>query len=273
MSDHRFRFGVVATPRDGDQWRATAQRVAGLGYSTLLMPDGLQLLSPFPALATAAATADVRVGTFVLAAPLRPPHSAAWEAHSLTVLTGGRFEFGIGTGLPHAAIAAVQELGLPLRSPAERLAAVSEAIDHLRELDGDTHTPVLVAAGGPRARALAAEKADIVTLAAGPLTSRTELAQLVTDIRAHAGDRADDIEFAMNLFVIGDEVPAWTEQFIGADAATLIAHDSLTLLRGDTQEMADELQRRRADLGVSYVCVNAAFSEQLAPVVELLTGH
>jgi len=149
MSDHRFRFGVVATPQDGDQWRTTAHRVAELGYSTLLMPDGLQLLSPFPALAAAAATTDVRVGTFVLAAPLRPPRSAAWEAHSLTVLTGGRFEFGIGTGLPHAITQAAQELGLPLRSGAERLAAVSETIDHLHTLDGDTHTPVLMAAGGP----------------------------------------------------------------------------------------------------------------------------
>ncbi len=273
MSDHRFRFGVVATPQDGDQWRTTAHRVAELGYATLLMPDGLQLLSPFPALAAAAATADVRVGTFVLAAPLRPPRSAAWEAHSLTVLTGGRFEFGIGTGLPHATIQAAQEFGLPLRSGAERLAAVSETIDHLHTLDGDTHTPVLMAAGGPRARALAAEKADIVTLAAAPLTSRTELAQMVTDIRTHAGDRACGIEFSMNLFVIGEQVPPWTEQFIGAHAATLIAHDSLTLLRGNTQEMADELQRRREDLGVSYVCVNAAFYEPLAPVVELLTGH
>ncbi len=37
--------------------------------------------------------------------------------------------------------------------------------------------------------------------------------------------------------------------------------------------MAEELQRRREDLGVSYVCVNAAFYEPLAPIVELLTGH
>ena len=84
--------------------------MAEAGYSTLLMPDGLQLLSPFPALATAAATAELRVGTFVLAAPLRPPRTAAWEAHSLTVLTGGRFELGIGTGLPHTATQAAEEL-------------------------------------------------------------------------------------------------------------------------------------------------------------------
>ncbi len=273
MSEHPFRFGVVATPQDAGQWRATAHRVAELGYATLLMPDGLQLLSPFPALATAAATTDIRVGTFVLAAPLRPRHSVAWEAHSMTVLTEGRFEFGIGTGLPHAATAAAEQLGLPLLTPAQRLAAVGEAIDHLRTLDGDTHTPVLVAAGGPRARALAAQKADIVTLAAGPLAKRALLTQMATEIRDHAGDRADDIEFSMNLFVIGEQVPPWTEQFIGADAATLIAHDSLTLLRGNTQQMADELQRRRDALGVAYVCVNAAFYEQLAPVVELLTGR
>jgi len=273
MSGHPFRFGVVATPQHAVHWRATALRVAELGYATLLMPDGLQHLSPFPALATAAAIADVRVGTFVLAAPLRPPHSVAWDAHSMTVLTGGRFELGIGAGLPHAATDAAEQLGLPLLSPGERLAAVGDAIDHLRLLDGDTHTPVLVAAGGPRARMLAAEKADIVTLAAPPLTSRAELAAMATEIRGRAGDRADDIEFSMNLFVIGEQVPPWAEQFIGADAATLIAHDSLALLCGNTQQMADELQRRRDDIGISYVCVNAAFCEQLAPVVEFLAGR
>lgn len=273
MSDHRFRFGVVATPQDSHQWRATALRVAELGYSTLLMPDGLQLLSPFPALATAAANAQVRVGTFVLAASLRPPRTAAWEAHSLTVLTGGRFELGIGTGLPHTATQAAHKLGLPLQSPTERLTAVSEIIDHLRTLDGNTHTPVLIAAGGPRARALAAEKADIITLAARPLTSRTELAQMVTDIRTHAGDRADSIELAMNVFVVGEQIPPWAEQYIGADAATLIAHDSTTLLRGTTRQMADELQRRRDNLGFTYICVSDAFHDQLAPVVELLTNH
>jgi len=189
------------------------------------------------------------------------------------VLTGGRFELGIGAGLPHAATIAAEQLGLPLLSPGERLAAVGYAIDHLRLLDGDTHTPVLVAAGGPRARALAAEKADIVTLAAAPLTSRVELAAMATEIRGRAGDRADDIEFSMNLFVIGEQVPPWAEQFIGADAATLIAHDSLALLCGNTQQMADELQRRRDDIGISYVCVNAAFCEQLAPVVEFLAGR
>ena len=115
-------------------------------------------------------------------------------------------------------------------------------------------------------------RSDIITLAAGPLTTRDEVSQMVAEVREQAGDRAEKIELAMNLSVIGEEIPPGTEKFIGADAATLIAHDSLTMLRGNTAEMADELQRRRDRLGVSYVCVNAAFSEQLAPVVELLKG-
>jgi alkanesulfonate monooxygenase SsuD/methylene tetrahydromethanopterin reductase-like flavin-dependent oxidoreductase (luciferase family) len=115
--------------------------------------------------------------------------------------------------------------------------------------------------------------ADIITLATGPLTTRQEVAQMVTEVCDHAGERAEKIEFAMNLFVIGEQIPPWTEKFIGVDAATLIAHDSLTMLRGSTTQMADELQRRRDILGVSYICVNAEFFEQLAPVVDLLSGR
>ena len=272
MSDRLFRFGVVASPRDGDQWRTTAQRVSDLGYSTLLMPDGLQLLAPAPALAMAAAVTTLRVGTFVLASPLRPPRLAAWEAHSLSVLTGGRFDLGIGTGRP-AVRAMAAELGLPFGTGDERLALVAELIEHVRVLDGDRHTPILIAAGGPKARALAAAHADIVTLAAGPLASREEIARMVTDVRDKAGDRAGSIEFASNIFVVGEQVPSWVQNFIGADAATLIAHDSLTMLRGTPTEMADELQRRRDALGISYVSVNEIFLEEFAPVVERLAGR
>ncbi|MBA3907415.1 MAG: LLM class flavin-dependent oxidoreductase, partial [Pseudonocardiales bacterium] len=61
-----FRFGVVATPQAGGEgWIATAKRIEELGYSTLLMPDGVQLLSPFSSLAVAATATSLRVGTFV----------------------------------------------------------------------------------------------------------------------------------------------------------------------------------------------------------------
>jgi probable F420-dependent oxidoreductase len=274
MSDQGFRFGVVVTPEGGPrQWVDTARRVEELGYSSLLMPDGLQLLAPFPSLAVAAsATTTLRVGTFVLAGPLRAPRAAAWEGHSLSVLTEGRFEFGIGTGRPQAREFA-ESLERSWGSADERLQQVSDAIAHLRELDGDRHTPVLIAAGGPKALVLAGRAADIVTLAAPPLAGRDDLAGMAAQLRSAAGDRAGDIEVAMNLFAVGDELPAWTRRFIGTDHATLVAHDSQTLLRGTPTEMADELQRRRDAYGVSYVSVNGAFSDQFAPVVELLAGR
>jgi alkanesulfonate monooxygenase SsuD/methylene tetrahydromethanopterin reductase-like flavin-dependent oxidoreductase (luciferase family) len=272
MTDRLFRFGVVAAPEAPDTWQALARSLPDLGYSTLLMPDGMQLLAPFPALATAAAVSPVRVGTFVLASPLRPSRSVAWEGHSLSVLSGGRFEFGIGTGRPAVGEWA-QQLGLPFGSPAQRLRQVEEAIDHLRELDGQAHTPVMMAVAGPRARALAAAKADIVALAAAPLATRDEVAAAAAEIREHAGNRAADLELSMNLFAVGDQVPPGIQAFIGVDAATLIEHDSLAMVRGTPQEIADELRRRRDAFGASYITVNGAFYQQFAPVVELLAGR
>jgi alkanesulfonate monooxygenase SsuD/methylene tetrahydromethanopterin reductase-like flavin-dependent oxidoreductase (luciferase family) len=273
---HRaFRFGVVAAPMgDGEQWQRSARRVEELGYSTLLVPDGPQLLSSFPALAVAAtATRTIRVGSFVIASPLRHPRLAAWDAHSLSVLTGGRFDMGIGTGRPEVAEQAVKEFGQPRTTAGQRLAQVGETIDQLRELDGDRHTPVMVATGGPKARALAAAKADIVAVSAGPLASREDMARAVEELLEAAGERADQIELQANLFVLGDEMPEWTARFLGTDAATLIAHDSLVMLRGENpRQMADELLRRREAFGVSYVSINAAFMEQMVPVAELLNG-
>jgi alkanesulfonate monooxygenase SsuD/methylene tetrahydromethanopterin reductase-like flavin-dependent oxidoreductase (luciferase family) len=274
MTTGAFRFAAQAVASDGRQWLDTATRAEQLGFSALLMPDGMQVLSPLPALAMAAAlTTTLHVGTFVLASPLRAPRVAAWDAHTISVLTGGRFELGIGTGHAEVLRQTVELLGQPEPTSARRLALVEQTIDQLRELDGDQRTPVLMAAGGPKARALAAAKADIVTLAIGPMASRGEVAGLVAEIRAAAGERAGSIEFASPVFVVGDEAPAWMEHFLEADMATLIAHDSLMILRGTVREMADELQRRRDDLGITYSSVNAAFMEQLAPVVELLAGH
>lgn len=273
MTAREFRFAVQAVPRTGDQWLSTARRAEELGYSTLLTADGMQLLSPLPALALAAgATTSLRVGTFVLASSLRAPRLAAWDAHALSLLTGGRFEFGIGTGRPDVAQQAAELLGQPETTAAQRLDLAEQAIDELRALDEDRHTPVLMAAGGPKARAVAAAKADIVTLAVGPLTDREEVARLAAEVRSAAGDRADSIEFASPVFVVGDEAPPWVAPFLQADMATLVARDSLMILRGSPKAIATELERRRDSLGISYVTVNAVFMEELAPVVELLAG-
>jgi alkanesulfonate monooxygenase SsuD/methylene tetrahydromethanopterin reductase-like flavin-dependent oxidoreductase (luciferase family) len=269
-----FRFGVITFPtRGAEQWRATVRRIADLGYSTVLMPDVIRLLAPGPALAMAADAADIRVGTWVYAAPLRAPGITAWEAHSLSLLTDGRFEMGVGAGR-HGIEPELAELGLPLGSPAERLARVSATISALRALDGtDRHTPVLVAAGGPKARELAAQQADIVSLAAGPGDPRARVEQMVADLWAKSAGRADDIELVSEVIAVGDELPAGIEQMTGIDAATLRTSDSPSLLLGDDKAVIDELQRRRDQLGTSYITVPAEVMTALAPAVEALAGR
>jgi alkanesulfonate monooxygenase SsuD/methylene tetrahydromethanopterin reductase-like flavin-dependent oxidoreductase (luciferase family) len=271
---HPFRFGVISAPRGtADEWLGHARRIADLGYSTLLSPDGTGLHAPFVALTAAAvAVPELRVGTFVLAAPLRAPRQAAWEGHSLSALSGGRFDFGIGTGRPDAQGEA-ESFGRPWGTGADRLAGVRDSIAALRELDGEQqHTPVMIAAGGPKALELAAEVADIVALAANPRSPRASVVALAHDLREKAGDRADAIELALNLFLVGEEVQPWMRQFLQADPAELHRLDSPGAVRGTPREMADQLLRRRDEMGVTYYAVGENFVDSLAPVVEALAG-
>src|SRR5436190_18557493 len=264
-----FRFGVVAPLRtDLPAWRDQVRRIADSGFSTLLMPDVPQWQpAPGPTLAVAATLAGLRVGTWVYASPLRPPWSLAWEAHSLSVLTEGRFELGIGTGRPGIEDE-LREKGLPVVPPNERLAQVREPVRALRDLDGpDRHTPVAMAVRGPKARALAAEVADTVTFAQLPDEPRVEVARLARDFRA-----VRDVELALHVPVIGDRVAPFMAP-PDTDPAVVRAADSLATLPDDPAAAAEEIQRRREETGFSYFVFGADVADALAPVVAELAGH
>lgn len=244
------------------------RRIADIGFSALLMPDVQQWQpAPGPTLAVAATLADLRVGTWVYAAPLRMPWSMAWEAHSLSVLTEGRFEMGIGTGRPGIEDE-LRELGLPVVTPGERLSQVRDTVTSLRELDGpDLYTPVAMAVRGPKAQALAADLADTVTFAAWPGDSRAEMMRLAAGFRA-----IRDVELALHVPVVGDAVaPFMTPP--DTDPAALRATDSLAILPSDPSAATEEILRRREDSGFSYFVVGANAADALAPVVAELTGH
>ena len=264
-----FRFGVVAPlMTDLPTWRDRVRRIADSGYSTLLMPDVPQWQpAPGPTLAFAAALADLRVGTWVYASPLRPAWSTAWEAHSLSVLTEGRFEMGIGTGRPGIEDE-LRDKGLPEVPPGQRLAQVRETVTALRDLDGpDLHTPVVMAVRGPKAQALAAEVADTVTFAAGPGESRLDVARLASDFRA-----IRDVELALHVSFVGDTRAAFMAS-PETDPAALRAVDSLAILPDDPAAATEEIQRRREEMGFSYFVFGADFADALAPVVAELAGH
>ena len=264
-----FRFGVVAPlTTDLPTWRDRVRRIADSGYSTLLMPDVPQWQpAPGPTLAYAAALADLHVGTWVYASPLRPAWSTAWEAHSLSLLTGGRFEMGIGSGRPGIE-EELRERGMPVVPRGERLAQVRETVTALRDLDGpDLHTPVVMAVRGQKARALAAEFADTVTFAVPSSATRAEVAGLARDFRA-----VRDVEFALHVPVIGDTVAPFMAP-PDTDPAALREADSLAILPDDPVAAAEEIQRRREEIGYSYFVFGADFAEAFAPVVAELAGQ
>jgi alkanesulfonate monooxygenase SsuD/methylene tetrahydromethanopterin reductase-like flavin-dependent oxidoreductase (luciferase family) len=266
MTVRPFRFGVVAPiMTDVPTWRDHVRRIADLGYSTLLLPDvpGLQP-APGPALAIASATAaDLRVGTWVYAAALRQPWSTAWEAHSLAMLTDGRFEMGIGLGRPGIET----EQGLPKVPGAERLRRVRETVSVLREFDGpDRRTPVVMAVRGPKSRALAAEVADAATFVLDTADDRAEITRVVHEFAA-----SRDIELAQHIGVVGDaRAPFMAAP--GTDASALRATDSLFILPEDPSAVVDELLRRHEEIGFSYFVFGADFAELLAPAIARLSG-
>lgn len=263
-----FRFGVVAPlTTDVATWRDGVRRIADTGYSTLLVPDfPLTQPSPAPMLATAAALTDLRVGTWVYASPLRPAWMTAWEAHSLSLLTDGRFEMGIGTGRP-GIDDELHDKGQPAVPPHERLTRIRETVTALRDLDGpDRHTPVAMAVLGPKAQALAAEVADTVTFALGD-QSRTEVTRLAHEFRTLA-----DTELALAVPVVGNTVAPHMAP-PDTDAAALRAADALTVLPDDPAAAADEIQRRREEIGFSYFIFGAHVADRFAPVVAELAGR
>jgi len=263
-----FRFGVTVPIRtDLPTWRDRIRRFADSGYSTLLMPDFPQLQpSPGPTLAVAAALTELRLGTWVYASPLRPAWSTAWEAHSLSVLTEGRFEMGVGTGRPGIEDE-LRDLGMPVVAPSERLTQVRETVTMLRELDGPAlYTPVVMAVHGPKAQALAADIADTVTFALMPGEARADVERRVRDFHA-----IRDVELSQHVAVIGNAVAPFMAS-PDTDPAALRAADSLEILPDDRVAAAEEIQRRREELGFSYFVFGAEVSDSLAPVVAKLAG-
>lgn len=250
----------------------TARAAADQGYSILLAPDSMFLLSPLPSLAIAASAADIRIGTFVLSPALRAPAVSAWEAVTLSVLTEGRFELGIGAGL-QAAAPALEASGIAVEAPAQRIRRIEEIIDRISTLNKGGRIHVTMAAGGPKARAVAARVADSVILTGDPYQDAAGHSGLVDEFQQGADERAEHIELLTNLLVVGNgPVDASTIRARGLDPDRLLSANATSVLRGSVDEMGDELLRRRELLGTSYITISEPVMEQFAPVVERLSG-
>jgi probable F420-dependent oxidoreductase len=305
---HPFRFAVQqASAPTGDEWAALARRAESLGYNLLVMPDHLgNQLSPFAALAAAAAaTTRLRISAFVFANDYRHPLMLAREAATLDVLSGGRFEMGMGAGWMTSDY---RGLGMTYDLPPRRVDRLEEAIPLVKRLlAGETVThngehyqmerasagvpavqrprpPLAIGAGGPRMLKLAAREAEIVGLQPGfnargwPLfgqATEKATAEKVAVIKEAAGDRFDGLE--LNLWISLAGLAGSGNSVRGtAVAATLGAatavYGSPYVLYGTLGALRDRLLRRRDQLGISYYTFPSRSMESMAPLVEALAG-
>jgi len=306
---HPFRFGVMqSTAVSAEAWVTSARRAEQLGYDILLMPDHLGAqLSPVAALmAAAAATTRLRIGSYVFANDYRHPLVLAREAATLDVLSGGRFELGIGAGWNVADYGA---LGAPYDPPPVRVDRLSEAVPLVKRLlSGETvdhegpryrlrgaragplpvqrpRPPVLIGGGGPRMLRLAAREADIVALqpqfdprGRPMLRQATDgaTARKIATLREAAGARFEDLE--LNVIVgdaglVGSARPAGESILAAIKSLGTGWVGTPYVLYGTLGQLRDRLLRRRERLGISYYAIPGRAMEAMAPLVAALRGR
>ena len=133
----RLQFGVFLAPRTADigRLRDNVREAEAAGYDYVSIQDHPYVpdfLDTFALIGTLIGqTSRLRFMTNVANLPLRPAQMLAKTSASLDLLSGGRFELGLGAGRAWDQIAG---LGGPRRTPREAVDAVSEAIDVLRAM-------------------------------------------------------------------------------------------------------------------------------------------
>ncbi len=310
VHQRRFRFGAqISFATSARDWVAKARRVEELGYATLCVPDHFDdQLAPFPALvAAAAATSTLRVGTMVLDNDYRHPLVAAKEAATVDLLSGGRLELGLGAGW---LTRDYEQSGIACDPAAVRIDRLEEGVAVIKGLlaggrfsfAGSHYTvtghpgtprpaqrprpPILIGGGGRRVLSLAGREADIVSVnfdlrsgSIGPQVGATATAAATAEklrwVRDAAGDRADDIELSHTVYLsmVTDDREAAAGGLgvgLGLSAEEVLSMPNFAI--GTVAEIADELERRRDELGFSYVVVGGECYEAMAPVVARLAG-
>ena len=135
IPEHPLRFGYFLVPEADSPLIATAQRIERLGLDYVGIQDHpyhrgfADTWSLIPMIA--ASTSTLRIFPDVANLPLRPPALMAKAAATIDLLSGGRFELGLGAG---GFWDAIEAYGGPRRGPREALDALDEAITVIRML-------------------------------------------------------------------------------------------------------------------------------------------
>ena len=314
---HRFRFGLLGeNVRSATELMETARRAEAAGFATFLLRDHFieepfgHQLAPLAALATvAAATERLRVGSLVLCNDYRHPVLLAKEVATLDLLSGGRFELGLGAGFSRPEYEAA---GLPYDPPGVRVDRLAEALQVFKGLFGAApftftgrfysvtqleafpkpvqrpYPPILVGAGGRRMLAIAAREASIIGIQTASLaTGRSvpdpsgllaeTIAEKIGWIRQQAGARFDHIELSIvSSVVVAEHRRGAAERLVrergweGLSVERVLEMPSIFI--GSVDQIVDEMQKRRERYGISYYVVSDRSLEMVAPIVARLAG-
>ena len=309
MAVRPFRFGVTApTPSGGTNWAERARRIEQLGYSMLVVPDHFRdHLAPVPALVAAAlATTRLRVGSLVFSNDFRHPAVLAKEAATIDVLSGGRFELGLGGGWLRAEY---DQAGIPFDAPGTRIERLEEAVTIIKgllagervtfagrhytiaDLEGRPtpvqrpHPPIAIGGGGRRTLSLAAREASIVGLVPrarrdGSGLDLSDLSDAATReklewVRSAAGERFDSLEInaLIQAVVVADQRMTAADQLASRfKVAREVVLETVYVAVGTIDEICETLRQRRERHGISYLTVFERDMEAFAPVVARLAG-
>jgi len=301
---------VQAEPADLDSWLALARRLEAAGFAALLMGDHPgDGASPWPALGCAAAvTSRLGLGTCVVQAGVREPVHVAADAATLSLLAPGRVLLGIGAGHTPREWAGI---GRQRPSPADRAGRLAEFADVVAgllagqtvSLDGRYLSagearldgvlagaaPVRLVIGGghPRLLRAAARRADVVGLSGLGRTlpdghhhevrwSAADLRAQLGLIRAEAGraGRSPRLEALVQMVTVTDDRDAALAE-VAARIPSAPAEDlagTPFVLVGSYQEMAAQLRRQAAELGITSYVVREPDAGDLERVLALLAG-
>ena len=132
---HPLKFGYFLIPNADLPLLSLAQEAERLGLEYIAVQDHpyqRRFVDTWTLLSMIAATTS-RIGLFpdVANLPLRTPAVLAKAAASIDVLSGGRFELGLGAG---GFWDAIEAYGGPRRSPGGALEALAEAVEVIRKV-------------------------------------------------------------------------------------------------------------------------------------------
>jgi F420-dependent oxidoreductase-like protein len=256
-----------------------------LGYDTAYTYDHFMavMMDPFdPCLeawtmlaALAVHTTRLRLGVLVTGNTYRHPAVLAKMASTVDVVSGGRLDFGIGSGWfepEHAA------LGIPFRTAAERCAMLDEALAVIRALwtqrqttfDGRyyrlhgaiaepkpvqrPHPPILVAASGEkRMLRIVARHADAWSGFGSPEVCARKIGVLAAHCQAEGRDVAAIEKSVLLPAALGDDPAAWAPLVQGYAAYQNIAPEEAErwMLVGRPADVANRI-RQYLDAGVTH---------------------